>query len=167
MGREVALELHRIKSFLRFEFYPEMFLFSKLNAEHDIVDLLLNFFTNRFPEFFIGLRKNNIIYLGTNRKDVKITIPKYKNRHYKLISSKLPVFLDYLREVSDKKLDFGDFTVKIYHMYYDSQYISTRKNIKAAKKFLPDKLRSLIDQEYEFQMINKKNQGNKKITDYF
>ena len=167
IAREVALEFNRLKGFLHFKLFPEMVLFGEVETDHDIIDLLLNFFIKRFPEFFICLQKSDIIYLGTYRKDVSLNYKTYKNQYYRLKKIKLIKFLDYLKKNCDKKINLGQFTGDNWIEYYNSQYIESRKNIKLAKKTLPLKLRNQLNLEHEFNIIYKKKSSIKPITDYF
>ncbi|MBD3229483.1 MAG: DUF4130 domain-containing protein [Candidatus Lokiarchaeota archaeon] len=166
IAREVALEYHRLRGYIHFELLLNLILFADINPEHKIIDILLNFFSNRFPKFIICFKNNNKIFLKTHRTDIEFKFEQNKNKYYILNNEHFSQLKKYLDKF-DSKMDLGEFSDDFWKKYYDSQYIETRDNIKLAKKLLPKKLRGKTKLEHEFYMINNRKYKKKEITDYF
>ena len=165
---EVRSEFHKIKGFTHFKLIKGIVLLAEVDAEHDIYDLLLNFYIKRFPEFVICIKKNNKIYFGTGKKDIKFRFARYKDKFYTIDYNDFENLIKYIEYNVDKMIDLGKFKEEYWRKYYDSQYIKARKNIKLAKSILPKKYKNKIDLDFEFEKLEleTKSTSQKKITDF-
>jgi len=141
-GREVMGEYHRLNAFVRFEVYPEYLLTSEIRPEHDIVDLMFNYFRRRYPDFLILFFDQKTGYLSTRRPKIRFPSFKYVRNYW--YSPRKSYTLDEVRESIrtqlPETLNVEDFTSETWERYYDSQYIKERKNIRLARKALPQKM---------------------------
>ncbi|HUY00666.1 MAG TPA: DUF4130 domain-containing protein [Candidatus Deferrimicrobium sp.] len=141
-GREVLGELHRLNAFIRFEVYPEYLLVSEIRPEHDIIDLMFNYFHRRYPDFIILLTEQYQGNISTKRPNIHFSTLKQKRNYWYF--PRHSYTLQDLRELIQPQLmelfDVEDFTSELWERYYDSQYIKERKNIKLARKALPKKM---------------------------
>ncbi|MHA1310440.1 MAG: DUF4130 domain-containing protein [Candidatus Helarchaeota archaeon] len=168
MAGEVATEFHRVKGWAHFELFPEMILMSTINSEHDIYDLLLGFFCNRFPEFFICLKNKFQIYLGTKKTDIKINYRRFKKKFYILNEKEFDTFLKFIKKNTSKRINLGKFSKNDWKYYYNSQYIQEKRNVKFAKNLMPLKMQKILNLDHEFNIFKKEERKTiKKITDYF
>jgi len=167
LAGEVVKEYHKLKGLVHFDLYPEMVLLGIINTEYDLIDLLLEFFMNRFPRFFICLEKKDWIFIGTKRTDIKFKYPVYKNKYYKIKNLDFNEFLEFINKNTNLRIDLGNFNNKDWINYYNSQYIKSRKNLRLAKQLLPIKFKKKTSLEHEFFIFDKEKYASKKISDYF
>lgn len=66
ISKQISYETHRFEGFIRFNYIDEKFLYSSIEPDNDILELLGDHFQNRFPkEYFIIhdiLRDKALIY---------------------------------------------------------------------------------------------------------
>ncbi|MFX1293510.1 MAG: DUF4130 domain-containing protein [Promethearchaeota archaeon] len=167
-GREVMGELHRLNAFIRFDLYPEYFLVSEVHPEHNIIDLIFYHFCRRFPDFIILIYDQSFGYLSTRRP--KIQFPKFKQyKNYWWFPRKLYTLSkirEFIRAQLPKSLKVDLFTSIYWERYYDSQYIKERKNIKLARKSLPQKMikKAAGGLAYEAQRLDEEETNRQKNT---
>jgi probable DNA metabolism protein len=141
-GREVLGELHRLNAFIRFKVYPEYLLVSEIRPEHDIIDLMFNYFHRRYPDFIILFYEQYQGNLATKRANICFDALKQKRNYW--FFPRQSYTLDELRGLIRPQLKelfaVEDFSSEVWERYYDSQYIKERKNIKLARKALPKKM---------------------------
>lgn len=131
MQRNVTKCIHLNKGFLRFEISSHGIMYAKAKIEHNVVAFILRHFHQRYPTFHVAIEdKGNTYVIDTNgvikryALDVEETV--------KVLELKLPC---------DDLLKDLDFSEELWEPYYDTQYISERRNIKLMKKNMPLKYR--------------------------
>lgn len=141
-GREVMGEYHRLNAFVRFKVYPEYLLTSEIRPEHNIVDLMFNYFRRRYPDFIILFFDQKNGYLSTRRPEIQFPCFKYVRNywHFTRNSCTLNEVRERIRTQLPETLNIEDFSSETWERYYDSQYIKERKNIRLARKALPQKM---------------------------
>lgn len=117
IASQVKTEIHRANSFIRFEPDDEKkVMVGKAKFEHDIADLVLVRFAKRYPGYKIVLLSDNKAFVY---EDSKIYLDE---------TSKYGL-------VAEKKKDFDEF----WEMYYNGQYIESRRNKRLGISKLPKK----------------------------
>ena len=167
-GREVMGEYHRLNAFIRFEVYPEYLLVAEVRPEHDVIDLIFNYFRKRYPDYIIILFEQNYGNISTRRPDVCFPEFKFK-RNYWYFPRKSHTLADIrqrIRAQLPETIDVEKFTREVWERYYDSQYIKNRKNIKLARKFLPKKMikKAAGGLAYEAQRLEEEEKDRQKST---
>lgn len=167
-GREVIGEVHRLIAFIRFELYPEYLLVSEVYPEHDVIDLMFNFFCKRYPTFIILFFTKKQGYIATNRSDIDFPAFKFKQNYwvFKRNSNSLDNIRQLLRLQLSAILTPEKFSSKTWECYYDSQYIKSRKNIRLARKVLPEKMIRKVagGLAYEAQRLDEEEKKQQKCT---
>jgi probable DNA metabolism protein len=167
-GREVMLEVHRLNAFIRFDVYPEYLLVSEVRPEHDVIDLMFNYFRRRYPDFILALYDQRQGYVSTRRPD--ICFPNLtQERNYWFFPRKVlgvSELRERLRPQLQELLDAENFTGEVWERYYDSQYIKERKNIKLARKALPAKMikKAAGGLAYEARRLDEEEKDRQKST---
>lgn len=140
--KEVMGEYHRLNAFIRFEAYPEYLLVSEVRAEHDVLDLMFNYFRRRYPDYIIVLNTGEDCNLSTRRSDIQF--PQLKVRRNYWYFAREQYSLDEIRAMIRVQLPeilaLDDFSPHLWECYYDSQYIKARKNLRLARKAIPKKM---------------------------
>lgn len=117
MAGRVKMEIHRAIAFIRFELDErKKVMVGKAKFEHDIADLVLIRFAKRYPGYKIVLLSDDKAFVY---EDSKIYLDE--TSRYGL--------------VAEKKRDFDEF----WEMYYDGQYIESRRNKRLGLSRLPKK----------------------------
>jgi probable DNA metabolism protein len=114
-ARIVAHEVHRMLGFIRFTPMDENTLLAKPKLFHHTADLILRQFQGRYPEYKLVLILDNCALAIFRRQLIKEAAEPY---------------LPYLTDAKAEEL---------WHKYYQSQYIDTRKNIPLAQQRIPQK----------------------------
>lgn len=126
--REVLKESQKIKTLTRLEVHKERLLIGRINDEHETGGSILQYFMEKFPTFYILIFSNYGLFYGS--KKICLEIEPIGTNDEEIIRE----FKDKLEE-KIKKLGLRevkeDFSEKLWETYYDSQYIPSRKNIKA------------------------------------
>lgn len=118
INRQVSMESHRFEGFIRFNYIDEKFLYSSIEPDNDILELLGNHFKNRFPgEYFI--------IHDISRKKALI----YNTVFYEIIEMSNDIY---------EKLKFHDDEyTKLWKAYFKSTTIEERKNLKLQCRMMP------------------------------
>ena len=158
MIKEVFKEVYRAKQFTRTEINNRGVLYGVVLLKHNVMDLVLEYFHERWPKCLICLYNEHTQMTEViNEKGI---IRKYKNPLdfvVTKISQNRPIIL-YFDDIkfSGKEL---------FQTLYKTQNITERENIRYFKKMIPDKcfdlpgLRNSVEKEYTLR--------NKKIDEYF
>ncbi len=159
MARAVSREIHYHKMFTRLKIEGNAVLSGTIQPEHEIEDIILKFFYQRFPKFIIILkstrkRKNYFIVPKTlkeyvNKKEISVKI----EHDYiigntainldKLLSIFLPLVESNLlfKGILDTDLDLN----RLFKEFYDSQYIDSRENYTLFFQNMPKKYQKKKD----------------------
>ncbi len=161
-AREVMGEYHRLSAFLRFEAYPEMLLFTETELVHNTSSMLMNHFTKRYSTFVIAIYTNKTLFLDSKRDEINYFRRKYETKKQALGSIR--------KNLEDKikdriNTDFWD--LKYWDTFYNSQYISARKNLKLMGHFLPSKFVKQANMKVEKNLINKEKRAIKNTLDKY
>ncbi|MDR3595218.1 TIGR03915 family putative DNA repair protein [Clostridium sp.] len=118
INRQVSMECHRFEGFIRFNYIDEKFLYSSIEPDNDILELLGDHFKNRFPgEYFIIhdiYREKALIYNTILYEIIKMNKDTYE------------------------KLKFHDDEyTKLWKAYFKSTTIEERKNLKLQCRMMP------------------------------
>lgn len=155
MMREIGTEAYRAKQFTRTQINNRGVLYGVVLLRHRIIDRVLNYFHERWPQCIICLY---------NEYDNKTS---FINERGKIQEIKLP-----LKQVVDKISKnrqiipyFDDIQFsgeEIFETLYDSQFITERENQGYFKKMIPNKCFELPGMRGGVE----KRFRNKKINDY-
>lgn len=158
MVREVFREVYRAKQFTRTKINNRGVLYGVVLLKHDVMDLVLTYFHERWPKCIICL------FNEYTRKTGIIT-EQGKMREYK---KPLQVVVDKVSEKRSIKPYFEDIQFsgkKIFETLYKTQNIDQRENPDYFKKMIPDKcfelpgLRNGIERRYSGK--------NKRLDEFF
>lgn len=118
INKQVTMECHRFEGFIRFNYLDEKFLYSSIEPDNDILELLGEHFKQRFPrEYFIIhdiSRDKALIYNGIS---------------YEIIS------MD--KETYEKLRHHDDEYAALWKAYFKSTTIEERKNLKLQCRMMP------------------------------
>lgn len=116
LAREVFHEVHRMLGFIRFVSFDDKTLVAIPKLEHNTEDLILKYFYPRYPGFRVVLILNNKALAMENGRVFPVDPIPY--------SSISPI---------------NDTYATTWEKYYESQYITERKNIPLVQKAIPKK----------------------------
>jgi len=155
MMREVSTEAYRAKQFTRTEINNRGVLFGVVSLKHKVLDLVLNYFHERWPQCIICLYNEHTHKTGViNEKivihEVDLSLKKVVER----FSENRPV-IPYFEDIQFS----GE---QIFETLYNSQNISERDNKRYFKSMIPDKCLELPGMRGGAE----KRFRNKKINDY-
>ena len=155
MMREVSTEAYRAKQFTRTEINNRGVLFGVVSLKHKVIDLVLIYFHERWPQCIICLyneqtRKTWII-------DEKGVIREYNQLLKKIVEevSKNRQILPYFEDIQFS----GE---EIFETFYKSQFISERENNQYFKKMIPDHCFKLPGMKHGVE----KRFRNKKLNEF-
>jgi hypothetical protein len=155
MMREVSTEAYRAKQFTRTEINNRGVLFGVVSLKHKVIDLVLIYFHERWPQCIICLyneqtRKTWII-------DEKGVIREYNQSLKKIVEevSKNRQILPYFEDIQFS----GE---EIFETLYKSQFISERENKHYFKKMIPDHCFKLPGMKHGVE----KRFRNKKLNEF-
>lgn len=116
--KQVSMEAHRFEGFIRFNYIDEKFLYSSIEPDNDILELLGDHFKNRFPgEYFIIhdiFREKALIY---------------NTVHYEIIEMN--------KDTYEKLKSNDDEYINLWKAYFKSTTIEERKNLKLQCRMMP------------------------------
>jgi hypothetical protein len=158
MMREVNTEAYRAIQFTRTEINNRGVLFGVVLLKHQVMDKVLDYFHERWPQCVICLynehtQRTGIINEKGNIKEVKLPL-----KHAVETASKGRSIIPYFEDIQLT----GE---EIFEVLYKSQNIVERENPRYFKGMIPDKcfdlpgMRKGVEKRYKSQ--------NKKINDYF
>lgn len=157
MAKEVLREAYRAKQFTRTEINNRGVLYGIIALKHKVIDLVLNYFHNRWPKCVICLYNENTQITGI--MDEKGNISKAECPLEKVVNqiSKNRSIIPYFEDIqfSGKK---------IFETLYETQNISERENPRYFKQMIPDKCFKLpgMRNGIEKKFTNK----NKRLDDF-
>ena len=118
INRRVSMEAHRFEGFVRFNYIDDKFLYSSIEPDNDIVELLGEHFKNRFSkEYFI------IHDISRNKALI------YNGFSYEII------FMD--KETYEKLKSHNDEYANLWKTYFKSTTIEERKNLRLQCRMMP------------------------------
>ncbi len=155
MMREVSTESYRAKQFTRTEINNKGVLYGVVALKHRVMDIVLNYFHERFPQCIICLY--NEISGNTGVINEKGVIQEVKSPLKKVVErvSKDRPIIPYFEDIQFS----GE---QIFESLYGSQFISERENKNFFKKMIPDKCFELPGMRGGVE----KRFRNKRINDY-
>jgi probable DNA metabolism protein len=153
-NRQVASCFHRCREFARLKISSAGILYGRIEPEHHVEDMVVKWFSGRFPLFTIMLESSRGTFIVT--KDKKFSI------HDKSISVLLPRFEKMLPK-SEILSELEDFNSDEYwEKYYRSQDIKERRNRRYFQANIPRKFHNWEGLKLEKERF----EGNKKLSDY-
>ena len=155
MMREVTTEAYRAKQFTRTEINNRGVLFGVVLLKHRVMDLVLKYFHERWPECIICLYNEHSGKTGIiNERGVIQEIDSTLKNVVEGVSKNRPV----IPYFDDIQFSGGE----IFETLYKSQFISERENQNYFKRMIPDKCFELPGMRGGVE----KRFRNKKINDY-
>ncbi|MHA1916498.1 MAG: DUF4130 domain-containing protein [Promethearchaeota archaeon] len=156
MMREVNTEAYRAIQFTRTEINNRGVLFGVVLLKHKVIDKILMFFHERFPQSIICLYNEHTHNTTTIYENGKIAVFESSlNEVVKSISENRPI---------DPYFEDIQFTgEEIFETLYASQFIESRENQKFYKKMIPKHCYELPGMKGGVE----KRFRNRKINDYF
>ncbi|MFX1366007.1 MAG: DUF4130 domain-containing protein [Promethearchaeota archaeon] len=156
MMREVTTEAYRAKQFTRTEINNRGVLFGVVLLKHKVMDSILNYFHERWPQCVICLY--NEYSNKTGVIDEKGTIQEI-DAPLKSVVEKVSNYRPIIPYFNDIQFS-GE---EIFETLYKSQFISERENNSYFKRMIPDKCFELPGMRHGIE----KSFRNKKINDFF
>ncbi len=155
MMREVSTESYRARQFTRTQINNRGVLFGVVLLKHRVIDLVLEYFHERWPQCIICLYNEHT--LKTAIIDEKGIVREFNSPLKKVVEevSKNRSFNPYFEDIQLS----GE---KIFETLYNSQFISERENKSYFKRMIPDKCFELPGMKGGVE----KNFRNKKINEY-
>ena len=153
MMREVSKEAYRATQFTRTEINNRGVMFGVVLLKHRVIDLVLQYFSKRFPQCIICL------YNEYNRKttviDEKGKIQEFNSPLKSSVEkiSKIRPIIPYFDDIQFS----GE---EIFETLYNSQFISERENKSYFKKMIPNQcfklpgMRSGVEKRFRNRKIN-------------
>lgn len=155
MMREVTTEAYRSKQFTRTEINNRGVLFGVVLLKHRVMDLVLKYFHERWPECIICLYNEHSGKTGIiNERGMIQEIDSTLKNVVEGVSKNRPV----IPYFDDIQFSGGE----IFETLYKSQFISERENQNYFKRMIPDKCFELPGMRGGVE----KRFRNKKINDY-
>ncbi|MHA2473016.1 MAG: DUF4130 domain-containing protein [Promethearchaeota archaeon] len=156
MMREVYTEAYRARQFSRTEINNRGVLYGVVSLKHEVIDLVLKYFHERFPQSIICLYNEHSHKTTTIDENGQISVFKSTlNEVVKKISSDRPI-IPYFEDIQ--------FTgEQIFETLYKSQFIPERENKEFFKRMIPAKCYELPGMRGGVE----KRFRNKKIHDFF
>jgi len=155
MMREVTTEAYRAKQFTRTEINNQGVLFGVVLLRHRVMDLVLNYFHERWPECIICLYNEHSGKTGIKSENGRIQeIDSTLKSVVERVSKNRPV-IPYFDDIQFSGRE-------IFETLYKSQFISERENQNYFKRMIPDKCFELPGMRGGVE----KRFRNKKINDY-
>ncbi|MFH1403404.1 MAG: DUF4130 domain-containing protein [Candidatus Altiarchaeota archaeon] len=152
MQRSVSRCFHLKRSFMRLNLSPKGILYAKTRLEHNVIDMILEHFQNRFPTFQIAIEWED---MGkTYVIDSSGGIRSYNTG----VESVVEAIGENMEE--NPVLEGLCFDGQVWGDYYNSQYIPERRNTRLMKKMMPLKYRD------KHILENRNNPEFHRITDY-
>ena len=163
MARAVSREIHYHKMFTRLKIEGNAVLTGTIQPKHEIEDILLQFFYQRFPKFVIilnSIQKRRTYFIGPiylkKIMDKKCVLVKTEAnfilgesslRLKKLLSILSPLVRanSLFKRILDTELDLN----RLFKEFYDSQYIESRENYKLFFQNMPKKYQKKEDMVVE------------------
>lgn len=155
MMREVSTEAYRAKQFTRTEINNKGVLFGVVLLKHKVLDLVLKYFHERWPQCIICLYNEHTHKTGViNEKGIIHEIDLSLKKVVEKFSENRPV-IPYFEDIQFS----GE---QIFETLYNSQNILERENKRYFKSMIPDKCFELPGMRDGVE----KRFRNKKINDY-
>jgi probable DNA metabolism protein len=135
-SRKVRCEYHKACGFLRLNAIGN-FLVTEAEFEHDVEDLVVQFWNKRYSErvvLFFKSKEKTLAYMG-----YKGTISLIEGEEVNLLRKKLAKETEEHIPNSIGSDKSNEEIERIYETFYDAQYIPSRKNKKLARRFVPKK----------------------------
>ncbi len=131
MMKEVFSEAYRAKQFTRTEINNRGVLYGVVLLKHDVIDLVLRYFHERWPKCIVCLynehsRKTSLINEKGFIKEIKVPLIEV----VEMVSEKHPI-MPYFDDIQFSGKD-------IFETLYKSQFIKKRENPHYFKQMIPD-----------------------------
>ncbi|EKQ51023.1 MULTISPECIES: TIGR03915 family putative DNA repair protein [unclassified Clostridium] len=118
INKQVSYECHRFEGFVRFSYIDDKFLYSSIEPDNDILELLGDHFKNRFSnEYFIihDISREKALIYNTNFYEI----------------------VDTYNETYEKLKYHNDEYANLWKAYFKSTTIEERKNLRLQCRFMP------------------------------
>ncbi|MHA1797485.1 MAG: DUF4130 domain-containing protein [Candidatus Helarchaeota archaeon] len=176
--REVIREYNKMRGLIKFDkVYPEMILLaSNIFTQHDILDLLVEYFAKRYPQFCIAILTKTRAYIGSKRENLLLSFKKLKKYDVWVVkiqkrSDFINEFRLLIQEQIHDRIDLLDYSEEMFNeIYYNNQYIQERKNLRLANNKLPKKYIRKANLKHEEKIFLREEtnfKGSKTIDEYF
>jgi len=131
MMREVSTEAYRAKQFTRTEINNRGVLFGVVSLKHKVIDLVLIYFHERWPQCIICL-------YNEQTRETWIIDEKGAIREYNQSLKKIVEEVSKNRQIVPYFEDIQFSGKEIFETLYKSQFITERENKQYFKKMIPD-----------------------------
>ena len=140
-ARQVGCSIQRAEMFTRLSINENGILFARIDPEHYVEDIVVNFFANRFPMYVIVLESRRGCFVKKKNQQLAIVNDRMENVIYRLEKN---------LDTNDILCDLLDFDDKmIWKVFYNSASIMQRKNKRYFMRNIPKKYHELPGLEEE------------------
>jgi len=136
-SRQVGCEYHKACGFLRLNVLGN-FMVTEAEFEHDVEDLVVRFWSKRYPEktvvLFSPSKKKPFAYKGNKGK-----VSLLEGEEMAMLRSRINEETKEILACSIVHKDSNEEIEKIFEAFYDVQYIPARRNKRLARRCVPKK----------------------------
>jgi probable DNA metabolism protein len=136
-SRQVGCEYHKACGFLRLDVIGN-YLISAAKFEHNVEDLVVRFWSKRYPEktvvLFSPSKKKPFAYKGNKGK-----VSLVEGEEIAMLRARINEETKEILSCSIVHKDSNEDLERIFEAFYDVQYISARKNKRLARRCVPKK----------------------------
>ena len=153
MMREVFTEAYRAKQFTRTEINNRGVLFGVVSLKHNVIDLVLIYFHERWPQCVICL-------YNEQTRETWIIDEKGAIREFQLPLKKVVENISKNRRIVPYFEDIQFSGEEIFETLYKSQFITERENKQYYKKMIPDQcfelpgMRNGVEKHFRNKKLN-------------
>ena len=157
MMREVFREAYRAKQFTRTRMNDKGVLYGVVLLEHDVMDLVLKYFHERWPQCIICLYNEHAGKTGIiNERGTIRKVSSLLDDVVKQVSKE--------REIKAHFKDIESSETQIFETFYNTQHIEQRTNPRYFKQMIPKKCYELPGMREGVE--RRFTPGNKKLDDF-
>lgn len=154
MSRQVGREYDKCRAFTRTHLNPHGILWSIINIDHKVEDLVLQYFHKRFPKYIIALynQKSKLTHICYESGMMDI-----KTIYIQDIIANLETNRPLCEIIPGETFDCEQLSKEnkeLYRVFYQSQYIAERDNPRYFQQMMPKKWREAPGLEMERGFLN-------------
>ena len=128
MAREVASDCHLTISYIRFKLYKDRVLWAEAKPKHKVEDMVMNWLRQRYKHFGLVLFTQRGVFACWPGGDLA---------RFPVTKAQGEVLEETACHVPEKAIWWDDQGDGLWDTFYNSQYISSRKNLPLFYKTMP------------------------------
>ena len=167
-GNAVIRESYKLSAYVRLKPFAEMILLGNCFPEHNTGDMIAKYVSHRFQKFLILIFTNKDYHIATERAEIT-NLPDFSGKSTDDIIKNVRAFVSecHTERLSDDYLAMN--TDDLWEVFYETQYLSQRKNLKLYHKDIPkymfEKANMKIEKDF-YDKTNNKHRKNKTLDKF-